>query len=524
MVHFNDPLFQRVLHDPLAFAESLLIEPVTESPFKANYVQRQVLSAVTKHRRIAVRVSRQTGKTYALTVLCLWAAITRSKRRVLVITPDRAKGEVIFKNIDMFLESNPALKASLTRSYSGNPFVGREFSNGSVIYGFTAGSSSNRKASSVRGQGGDVIIIDEAAYLNDDDWIAIEPIIQGGLYRSDALTVVSSTPNPDMHGGVFYDIFTKPQLADVWHRIHVPITENPDFAHLVDKYRAACPSELVWTTEYLADFPDQASCALMRRSQVQAAGRKYHYSLYQVANGPKAIGVDWDKYDAGVNIVLVRYDPQGEYYQVMYREELPPEDTLLIKAVRRVLEIQDIVSADYVVVDRGYGEMQLEVLRTEMAMRSMGGANRVIGYSFQELVDFVTEHDAQPRRIRLKDAAYQWMAFLVDRGRLIIPEDDEELKRQMLGIQVKSTDNYGTRFKVSKDHAVSALALALWQLRDRAPYWQLRSVADNVPIVVEVPGSGGHVPGGLRVIEPLDSVRDRPMRSFARASFSRDWR
>lgn len=520
----DNPALQRILHDPLAFAESLLIEPITESPFRANYVQRQVLSAVNQHRRIAVRVSRQTGKTYALTVICLWAVMTRSKRRVVVITPDRAKGEVIFKNIDMFLEANPAMKSALVRSYAGNPYTGREFSNGSVIYGFTAGSSSNRKASSVRGQGGDVIIIDEAAYLNDEDWIAIEPIIQGGLYRSDALTVVSSTPNPDMHGGVFYDIFTKPQLADVWHRIHVPITENPDFAHLVDKYRAACPSELVWTTEYLADFPDQASQSLMRRSQVQAAGRKYHYNLHQVANGPRAIGVDWDKYDAGVNIVVVRYDLQDEYYQVMYREEMPPEDTLLMKAVRRVLQIQDVISADYVVVDRGYGEMQLEVLRTEMAMRSVGGANKVIGYSFQELVDFVTEHDAQPKRIRLKDAAYQWLAFLVERGRLIIPEDDEELKRQMLGIQVKSTDSYGMRFRVAKDHAVSALSLALWQLRDCAPYWQLRSAVGSAPVVIEVPGSRGVVSGGLRVVEPVTVVGGRPSRSFAGTSFRRDWR
>lgn len=524
MFNASDPLFQRILYDPLLFAESLLIEPITESPFRANYVQRQILSAVTKHKRIAVRVSRQTGKTYALTVVCLWAVMTRSKRRVVVITPDRAKGEVIFKNIDLFLDANPAMKQSLVRSYSGNPYTGREFSNGSVIYGFTAGSSSNRKASSVRGQGGDVIILDEAAYLNEEDWIAIEPIIQGGLYRPDALTIVSSTPNPDMHGGVFYDIFTKPQLADVWHRIHVPITENPDFSALVDRYRAACPSELVWTTEYLADFPDQASQSLLRRSQVQSAGRSYDYNLYQVSNGPRAIGVDWDKYDAGVNIVVVRYDPQDEYFQVVYREELPSEDTLLMKAVRRVLEIQEIVNADFIVVDRGYGEMQLEVLRTEMQMRSMQGANKVIGYSFQEFVDFVTEHDPQPRRIRFKDAAYQWLAFLVERGRLVLPEGDEELKRQMLGIQVKDTDNYGMRFKTSRDHAVAALALALWQLREHAPFWRVRSLASGAPVVIEVPGLRHVSSGGLRVIEPSSVPSGRPVRSFSSISGSRDWR
>lgn len=510
----------RVMSNPLTFAESLLIEPITESPFRANYVQRLILSAIPQHQRIAVRVSRQTGKTYALTVLCLWAVLTRSKRQVLIITPDKAKHEVIFRNIDLFLQANPALQAYLSRSYSQNPYTGREFSNGSSILGFTAGSTSRKKAGSVRGQGGDIVILDEAAFLNEEDWFAIEPIIQGGLYRRDALTVVSSTPNPDMHGGFFYDIFTKPQLAEVWHRIHVPITENPDFAGLVERYRAACPSELMWVTEYLADFPDQATCALVRRSQVDAAGRDYQYDLYAVANGPRAIGVDWDKYKAGVNIVVVRYDPQGEYYQVMYREEMPPHDMLLTRAVRRVMEIYEVVHADYIAVDRGYGEMQLEVLRSEMAMRSLSAAERVVGYSFQELVDFSTEHDPQPRRVRLKDAAYQWMAFLLDRNRLVIPGQDEELKRQMLGLQVHSTDAYGMRFKVREDHAVSALALALWQLRTCAPFWSNRALASSAPVVLQPPGRKS-----LPSIQVYDNDGPvQPLRSFTASGFRRDWR
>ena len=516
--------FYRVMNDPLLFAESLLIEPMTESPFKANYVQRLILGAVKDHKRIAVRVSRQTGKTYALTVLCLWAAITRSRRRILVITPDRAKADVIFRNIDLFLQVNPALSSSLARAYSGNPLMGREFTNGSVILGFTTGASSHRKGNSVRGQGGDVIIVDEAAYLREEDWIAIEPIIQGGLYRPDALTIVSSTPNPDYHGGMFYDIFTKPELSRFWHTIHVPITSNPDFVGLVDKYRSACPTELSWTTEYLAEFPDQAARSLVSRSQVEAAGRDYRYNLYQVSNGPRAIGVDWDKYQSGVNIVIVRYDPQGEYYQVMYREELPPHDMLLTQGVHRVLELQELTGADWVAVDRGYGEMQLEVLRTEASVRSMSLPERIVGYSFQELVDFTLDKDSYRRRIRLKDAAYQWMSFLIDKGLLVFPKTDEELKRQLLGIQVKSTDGYGMTFKTSKDHIVSALALALWQLRICAPYWQRASMAPRDPVVLDFKDrSGSSSP--FKVID-FGLSRDSGFRgrSFVSSSRSRDWR
>jgi len=512
---------QQVMQDPLLFAESLLIEPLTEAPFRANYVQRQILSAIPRHKRIAVRVSRQTGKTYALTVVCLWAAITRSKRRILVIAPDKAKTDIIFKNIDLFLQANPAIAASLVRSSDASPHITREFSNGSAIYGFTAGSSSNRRANTIRGQGGDIIIVDEASFLREEDWVALEPIIQGGLYRSDALTIISSTPNPEVLQGMFYDIFNKPELASVWHRIHVPITKNPDFASLVDKYRAACPSELVWTTEYLAEFPDQASRSLMRRSQIEAAGRDYSYNLYMVANGPRAIGVDWDKYEAGVNIVVVRYDPSDMYYQVMYREEIAPNDMLLTQAVHRVLDIRDITGAEKIVVDRGYGEMQLEVLRAEMASRAMNAVQSVVGHSFSELVDFSTEHDAEPKRIRLKDAAFQWLGFLIERGRLIFPNTDEKLKMEMRGIQIHSVDTYGYRFRTVRDHIVAALSLALWELRHYAPFWSRRSQVPNSTVVLNLEKKKEKGDVGIRVIRASEDHEFT--RSFAGRFSRRVW-
>lgn len=531
-VYIDADLLSSLASDPLVFAESFLIEPRTHEPFRANYVQRKLLGAVPHANRIAVRVSRQTGKTYGLTVLAIWAAVTRPRTRVLVVAPDLAKVKVIFDNIDAFLDSNPAIKASLTRSYSQNPHIGREFSNGSAIVGFTTGSSSNKKATSIRGQGADVIIVDEAAYLSDEDWLAINPIIQGGLYRTDTLAVVSSTPR--IAAGTFYELFTNPNLAQFWHRIHVPITENPDFEGRVEQIRASVGSELEWVTEFLADFPDAGLSSFFGRSHVERAQADYHYDLYRVAAGPKAIGVDWDIRQAGVNIVICRFDPHDQYYEVYYREEVRGKELLLTEAVRRVLDLWERTSADWIVVDRGFGQMQYEVLMAETRRRSMALANRVIGLSFSNLVTVQTANDPDGTVMRLKSAVMNWISYLLEHGALRFSVGDAQLVRQLLSLEVAGKDKHGYKFKDGNDHIVAAMGLALWVLKEQNPHWKPPARGgspvvieparrDTVRVVADIPlpnilgaGSGPVPPRSLSVGSPVG-------RSFTKGGISRRW-
>lgn len=506
-----------VVSDPLAFAESLLLEPRTNAPFRANYVQRQILGAIRDgHRRVAVRVSRQTGKTYAMTILCLWSVLSRERRQVLVVAPDKSKVLVIFRNLDLFLQANPAISRFLERSYE-NPYVGREFTNGSVIFGFTTGTENRRGAKGVRGQSADVVIVDEADYLNPQDWVTLNPIIQGGLYRPNTIAVVSSTPNPYVDHSVFRDLFTKPGLREHWHAVHVPVTENPDFADRVELLRAGCPSELEWVTEYLAEFPQNAQQAFIRREDIDRAARDILYDLRRAKDGPCAIGVDWDKYSAGVNIVVVVYYPNSDRFEVVHREEMPPSDMLLTQAVARVLEIADAVLPEYIAVDRGYGEMQYETLRLEMRKRSMGAEQKVVGFSFSDLVDWRPLYDSETRRVRLKDASYSWMSYLIEQGKLVFPRDDYRLQSELASIQVKESDRFGLKFQIKNDHATDALALALWVLRDRTRAWkhdgpEVVDIPQIIPMPVSLDRSDHHV----RVVTPSGGEPEL-FRSFTRS-------
>ncbi len=504
---------EAVLQDPLLFAESILIEPNTGEPFRANYVQRRILGALRDHSRVAVRVSRQTGKTYAMSVIAIWATLSQPNRVVLVIAPDSAKVKVIFRNIDLFLRANPVLEQYLVRQSNSSPDILRAFSNGSQVVGFTTGTRNLKEdGATVRGQTADVVIVDEAAYLPDDTWVAINPIIQGGLYRPNTIAIISSTPSRYRLSGFFYNLFHKPELQAIWYPVHVPVTENPDFVHRVDELRAGCGSEIEWITEYLADFPTSVENSFFSPDNVKRCGRQYYYDPDRPLQGPIAIGVDWDKYSAGVNIVVVRYDTVKMYYEVAYREQVPKSDNILMRGVNRVIELMSRYHPEVVAVDRGYGEMQLEVLRMH-ARQHMMRVN-IVGRSFAEYVQQRTANSEEESRVMFKIAAYEWLGFLIDNQRLVYPLGDTELSRELLSVRVKSYGLYGPVFdKEVKDHVVSALSLALWELRDQSPYWQSPRDVPRDPVVI-VPGK--HTVRMLpQVMAPSDEGAMAPRRSFA---------
>jgi len=496
-IPIDQDMLVKLIEDPLVFAESLLVEPFTQQPFRANHVQRIVLSAVRDHDRVAVRVSRQTGKTYGMTVICLWGALRAPNQSVLVVAPDKSKVKTIIDNIDRFLDSNPILARSIVARH-GSPYYERKFSNGSRIAGFTLGSRTKRHGESVRSQSADMVVIDEAAYVADEDWRAVNPIIEGGLYRPKTKAVVASTPA--LASGRFYEIFHNSSLDSVWHRIHVPITENPDFADRVDQIRASCPNDLEWITEFLAEFPD-SGVGVFRQSDVHRALAEFVYN-FRRARYEVAMGVDWDKYEAGVNIAVVQFNRESGVYELIYREEVQRTEMVLTEAVRRIVELTDLIpNVRAVYVDRGYGDMQLEMLHQEGYRRpSTGLDKKVVGWSFNQKVDVRDPVTGEMVKKRLKDAMISLFQHILEEHRFQFPKTDHQLYRQLLGYHVVSLTQSGPRYNKEGDHVIDAICLALWALRDLEPVFRQAPVGQ--PMLLPITSSSD---GGLHIRPPSSS-------------------
>ena len=107
-------------------------------------------------------IVHNTGKTEVMIIEGLWKAFTareEEKRRILYITPYENQVNLIFMRMREFIHDSPLLKNDIKRMIN-SPYV-IEFSNGSMIMGFTTGASSGSGAASVRGQRADDIFCDE---------------------------------------------------------------------------------------------------------------------------------------------------------------------------------------------------------------------------------------------------------------------------------------------------------------------------------------------------------------------------
>lgn len=370
---------EKVLASPYLWAETYLTNPKIGTPFKANIIQERILSA--QHRHNILRVHRRAGKSYGLVILTLYYAITMQKGELLYIAPRMNQVEAYWDELERFIDAHPFLKAAVVGG-TKKPFVKR-FSNGTVLKGFTTGSSSKGKGDSIRGQGGDVVFLDEVALMHDEDFAALDAIIEGDVYRRFP-TMVYAASTPQGSFGKFYEWCTDDR--GLYNQICVPIDENPLYSAAdLARIRAKC-SERQWLTEYLVRFLD-AGASVFSPSLIKRARRGPDYAVTPMPpraldddgrREPKRVwrtmGVDWDKFNAdgsGPNIAILECDerppdPKTGFRggdgvpRVIYRESMPQHPMAHTRAVARVIELNQLMTPDAIYVDPGQGELNIE--------------------------------------------------------------------------------------------------------------------------------------------------------------------
>lgn len=539
LLNYPPEQIQEILYNPRAWAEALLITPNTGELFKANYVQQQILGS--KHRRNVIRVHRRAGKTFSMTVLALFYAIMVESCQILVIAPTGAQVKEIFTSLREFLRVNPWIEDMKREDQQGNqPRI--RFSNGSRITGFTTAARSRGRAMSLRGQGADIILIDEAAYLHEEDWGTIQPILQGDEHRRFPPRVfVASTPAYTR--GTYYELCTSPRQKKHWHRIHVPITQNPSLTQeFIDECSATCLTELDWIKEYLAEFPEIAE-GVFPKLMVDRALRSFKYptsdELAALARAEferrnrgetvpsRTIGVDWDKFNKdghGSNICVLESTPDGDM-RVVYREEIPQSKFTLMNAVQRVIELNEIYQPVAIYVDRGYGDYQLEELQARgKRFPHTKLMERVVGVQFGETIDVPMPGGGVEKK-RFKQAMIALLRSWFERSKIEISEHDHDLIKQLIEYHVVSQTEANLKFSEENDHGIAALGLAAMAMHQKVTNPYAPKPAHRF-YVVQAPEAvpSRLIPELQRVHDPnrtlLNWVRDpqAPQRTFNRGS------
>jgi hypothetical protein len=196
---------------------------------------------------VVARWSRQSGKSLCLTVICLYVALSGSNRRVAILAPSLRQSRGMIRRASSFLPKLPknalegrALKTKL------------EFSNGSIIEAYP------NSPETVRGLTLDLLIIDEANYIEDDR--ALSDAVVFALGTTNGRFIATSTPGS--RDSLFYEMCMDDDLYGDFSRHHVSFHDalepnGPLKKAILEKLERQMKEDpWRWQREMLAEFSE----------------------------------------------------------------------------------------------------------------------------------------------------------------------------------------------------------------------------------------------------------------------------
>jgi len=176
---------QKLSDDPIQFFRQVM-------GFEPTSYQREFIKLFLENQFLAARWCRQSGKSWIVSALLLWYAVTHPDSYIGIVGPSWRQGKLIIRRIAYFVKNLPPGMA-----FRPLKTVIR-FTNGAVIEAFPCNPDT------IRGPTLDLIYADEFSFMPDDEEI-YDAILFTISTKSQGKFVCTSTPwSTD---SIFYKIF-----------------------------------------------------------------------------------------------------------------------------------------------------------------------------------------------------------------------------------------------------------------------------------------------------------------------------
>lgn len=410
--------------------------------------------------------------SYGLAVKAIFRAVTKANQTILIFSPSDVQRREIFSNIDGFIRTSEILKGFIDKkapNSNDNPTV-RTFKNGTKIEGHIVGvGNQTTTREGRRGLTADWVFVDEAQEIDPEAWRVITPIMKGNIKRKCQQACIFGTIIlPEGH---FYDmVFKKAHKERANSRVlRIPITQNKDYTRemvqeLIDE--GDIP-ETIWKTEYLLE-PSSMDTSVFRLEQVDKAFLSdYEYGPADkplIKSGRfRVMGVDWDKVQAGSTIVIGEYNPVSQEVQIIWREEIPRSKFSLSMAVNRVFELSRSFAIHCLVVDEGYGALQIEEIQLRSMERGLDLHEKLVSLSMQKRLEVP---DVQNPEETVKKYAKDFIIELTRRkfeeGKLKFPSSDDKARKQFYKYEVLKESETRKSYSKEDEHIIDATAFIMY--------------------------------------------------------------
>ena len=295
-------------HSPVAFAREVL-------GVELWHKQVEALTALTEHRRVAVKSGNGLGKGFCAAVAVLWFIHTRPDAIVLTTAPTfRQVRHILWRQIRR-------LYGPAAETLGGRMLDTRwELPDGRYAMGLSADGADQFQGFHSPNV---FIVVDEAEGVGDEIYEAIESVM------TSAEPLLLLIGNPTTISGAFRRAFF--EESRIYRNISISALDSPN----VQAGRIVIPGlttprwveerleiwgedNPIYQARVLGEFPDQGDNTLLNLSDIEAATRRPHPGIEYGAGGEGVIlGVDVARFGSDRSVILRRRGDRVEDIRVL---------------------------------------------------------------------------------------------------------------------------------------------------------------------------------------------------------------
>lgn len=388
--------------------------------------QIEMIENILNHKRVCIVAGRGTGKSFTISIVCLYIAITRSNQKILIISPAQRQSDLLYNQILKFIGSNNELFNSVVKS---NLELCR-LTNNSEIYPLPA-------TTFIRGfQRVDYIFCDESAYfMNPEETFAsIEPMLsiknEKGEYGS--MVVVGS---PSGKTGILWNCFNNP----LYVKMQIPSTRNSYVSSDWIESQKISMSPAVFESEIMAQFSESID-NLFSYELIRKISQYYDYVDFPDQNKEYYFGIDVGRVRDSSVITIISKDRDS----IMKCEKIVELNN---KEFREQIE-------------------HIKFLNEKFKPRKI--CVEKAGLSLQmceELKKTLPVIEFEPT-IKNKEDGFMFLLKHMQEGKVIISSKDMKLQFQLRTFKYEITERGQMKLhhesELSRDDYVDSLMMAVW--------------------------------------------------------------
>jgi len=387
---------------------------------------------------ICLRSGRQVGKSTIISIKAGEYAIQNGHKNIMIIASVERQAQLLFEKVLSYIYATSKISIKLGKDRPTKHKL--VLKNGSVIHCLPTGDSGY----GIRGFTIDLLIADEAAFIPEEVWVAVTPMLT--ITKGDIWLL--STP----HGraGFYYRCFNDEKYTS----FHISSEDCPRKDQDFLDHEKSWMTKAQYGQEYLGEFMDDLTqffseklikkCCILKRSS-KIRGHTYF------------LGVDIARMgeDESTFQVIDRTDRKN----LIHVESIVTKHTLLTDTTKKILQLEEQYNFKQIFVDDGgmgvgVFDQLLDDERTRRKTIAINNAARPL-----------TRDEKKKKRV-IKTDIFNNLLALMERGEIKLLDDDEVIL-SLRSIQFEYDENGKAKIWGSYAHITDGLIRAAWAVKDK---------------------------------------------------------